>query len=323
MKKLLTISIAAYNVQNYLEQCLTSLLIPNMDKLEVLIENDGSKDNTAQIAKTFEEKYPSVFRLIDKENGGYGSTINNSIRLATGKYFKQLDGDDWYDTTHLEQLINQLETIDADCVFTPFMEVYEDDGQETLRGKTELSNGIHLLDDVVNQAWFLQMHGLAFRTQLLKDHNVTILEHCFYTDQEYVIYPLLHVNTVFVFDRHIYCYRLGRDGQSVSLEGWRKHYAEHEQVIRQLLTKYDQLSVCSQPVRYQLTRRLVDLIKWQYSLYMMLGDKQSQLKCFDRYLKNNHKEMFSTFQHKEGKRVKLLRASGFLLYPLLRKKTGD
>ncbi len=323
MNKLLTISIAAYNVQEYLENCLNSLLIPSMDKLEVLIENDGSKDNTAAIAKTYEEKYPGVFRLINKENGGYGSTINNSIRLATGKYFKQLDGDDWYETEHLESLISQLENVDADCIFTPFMEVYEEDNSQILRGKTELNPGQYPLVDVISRDWFMQMHGLAFRTDLLRENNVQILEHCFYTDQEYVIYPLLHAKTVYVFDQYIYCYRLGRDGQSVSLEGWQKHCAEHDRVIRQLLTKYDLLCQCSEPVAYQLTQRLLGLIHWQYKLYMVLGNKKYQLKDFDQHLEHNCPDLFTMRQQVEGNRMKLMRLSGFSLYSLLRKKELD
>ena len=323
MNKILTISIAAYNVQAYLENCLDSLLIPSLDKLEVLIENDGSKDNTATIAKTYEEKYPGVFRLVNKENGGYGSTINNSIRLATGKYFKQLDGDDWYETEHLEALICQLENVDADCVFTPFMEVYEEDDTRILRGKTDLTPGQYPLEDIIVQDWFLQMHSLAFRTELLRAHNVTILEHCFYTDQEYVIYPLLHAKSVYVFDQHIYCYRLGRDGQSVSLEGWRKHCLEHDKVIRQLLSHLPELEQCQEKVIFQLTQRLLGLIHWQYKLYMALGDKQAQLKDFDRHLKNQYPALFAARKQVEGKRIKLMRMSGFLLYPLLRKKELD
>lgn len=323
MDKLLTISIAAYNVQAYLENCLNSLLIPSMDKLEVLIENDGSKDDTAAIAKTYEDKYPGVFRLVNKENGGYGSTINNSIRLATGKYFKQLDGDDWYDTQNLEALICQLENVDADCVFTPFMEVYEEDNTQILRGKTALTPGQYPLDEIICLDWFIQMHGLAFRTELLRKHNVTILEHCFYTDQEYVIYPLLHTNTVYVFDRHIYCYRLGRDGQSVSLEGWRKHCAEHDRVIRQLLTHMPQLEQCQKDIAFQLRQRILSLIHWQYKLYMALGDKQAELKDFDRHLKTHSPQIFAMRQQIEGKRIKLMRLSGFTLYPLLRKKELD
>ena len=108
MKKNLTISIAAYNVENYLEKTLDSLIIDNLDKLEVLIVNDGSKDNTKKIAQKYCKKYPNSIKLIDKENGGYGSTINAGIKEATGKYFKQLDGDDWYNTENLNRLVEDI-----------------------------------------------------------------------------------------------------------------------------------------------------------------------------------------------------------------------
>lgn len=320
MEKILTISIAAYNVQAYLENCLDSLLIPSMEKLEVLIENDGSKDDTAAIGRRYEEKYPGVFRLVDKENGGYGSTINNSIRLATGKYFKQLDGDDWYDTDNLERLVCQLESADADCVFTPFMEVYEEDGQQILRAETDLVPGVYPLEDVIGLDWFMHMHGLAFRTEILRENDVKILEHCFYTDQEYVIYPLLHCQSAFVGQGHIYCYRLGREGQSVSLDGWRKHCQEHDKVIRQLLKQYDRLQQCKPNAKQMLTQRLLGLIRWQYELYMMLGDKQAEMKAFDAYLRNSCPAFFRMRSAVEGKRIKLIRLSGFALYKLLRKK---
>ena len=104
MGKLLTISIAAYNVEKFIKKTLDSLIVDS-DELEVLIVNDGSKDETLKIAKEYEIKYPNIFRAIDKENGGYGSTINTGIIEATGKFFKQLDGDDWFET----------ESIAGDC----------------------------------------------------------------------------------------------------------------------------------------------------------------------------------------------------------------
>lgn len=320
MDKLLTISIAAYNVESFLEQCLDSLLIPSMEKLEVLIENDGSKDGTAAIAKQYEEKYPGVFRLINKQNGGYGSTINQSIRLATGSYFKQLDGDDWYHTEHLEELICALENVDADCIYTPFLEVYEADSSEKLRAEAVSEVGVYPLNAVISPNWFLQMHALAFRTELLRQHNVTILEHCFYTDQEYVIYPLLYVESVFMWDRHIYCYRMGREGQSVSLDGWKKHCTDHDRVVRQMLSHYDQIQLCHDNVKAKIMARVMGLLRWQYDLYMVLGDKQKELKEFDAYIQKNHPEVFAARQEVEGKRLKLMRLTGFGLYPILRKK---
>lgn len=79
-----------------------------MDCLEVLIIVDGGNDKTLEIAKEYESKYPNTFKAVYKENGGYGSTINKGIELATGKYFKQLDGDDWFDTNNLEKYVMNL-----------------------------------------------------------------------------------------------------------------------------------------------------------------------------------------------------------------------
>ena len=141
--KLLTISIAAYNVEKYLEKALTSMVCSPtaMEKLEVIIEDDGSTDGTLSIAKKYEKLYPDVYRAIHKENGGYGSTINNSIVLAQGKYFKQLDGDDWFDTENIEQFLNWLSAVDADFVVTPYYNCFEG-------GKTELVDNCKALKSI-------------------------------------------------------------------------------------------------------------------------------------------------------------------------------
>ena len=103
-EKLLSISIAAYNVEQYLVKTLQSLILDaeHMKVLEVIIVNDGSKDNTSQIGQEYVLKYPDTFKLINQENGGYGSTINTSLAVARGKYYKLLDGDDWYDSENFE-----------------------------------------------------------------------------------------------------------------------------------------------------------------------------------------------------------------------------
>ena len=81
--KLLTVSIAAYHVEDYLRETLDSFLIPEVtDQLEVLIVNDGSSDRTEEIARRYESKYPNTYRLINKENGGHGSTINTGAAAA-------------------------------------------------------------------------------------------------------------------------------------------------------------------------------------------------------------------------------------------------
>ena len=93
MEKILTIVIPTYNMQDYLHRCLDSLIVPEeqMKHLEVLVVNDGSKDNSSAIAHEYQNKYPDTFRVIDKDNGHYGSCVNAALKIATGKYFRLVD----------------------------------------------------------------------------------------------------------------------------------------------------------------------------------------------------------------------------------------
>lgn len=76
MNKIITFIVPAYNVENYLEKGLHSFLnLEVIENLEVVIVNDGSTDHTEQIALRYAEKYPSVFKLLNKENGGHGSQL--------------------------------------------------------------------------------------------------------------------------------------------------------------------------------------------------------------------------------------------------------
>ena len=82
MEKILSVSIASYNVEKFIRKALDSCCVPEiMDRLEVLVVNDGSTDCTLEIAREYETQYPQTFRVIDKKNGGYGSTVNASIMV--------------------------------------------------------------------------------------------------------------------------------------------------------------------------------------------------------------------------------------------------
>ena len=86
MKKILTIVVPVYNTEKYLSKCLDSLVIKDIDSIEVLIIIDGSPDNSIEIAKQYHDKYPKTFTVIDKENGGHGSCCNIGLKVAKGKY---------------------------------------------------------------------------------------------------------------------------------------------------------------------------------------------------------------------------------------------
>ena len=171
MEKILTIVIPTYNMQDYLRRCLDSLIVPEkqMQHLEVLVVNDGSKDNYSAIAHEYQNKYPDTFRVIDKENGHYGSCVNAALKIATGKYFRLVDADDWVNTSGLIKLIDLLSVHNEDAVFTKFSLQY------LYKNKVKLCdvNGIewksyNLNKEIIPLAC-LAMHGISFRLELLKD----------------------------------------------------------------------------------------------------------------------------------------------------------
>ena len=92
--KLLSVTIPSYNSHEYMEKAIKSALVGG-DDIEILVVDDGSSDNTLEIALKYEKAYPGIVRAIHKENGGHGSAVNTGIENATGIYFKVVDSDDW------------------------------------------------------------------------------------------------------------------------------------------------------------------------------------------------------------------------------------
>ena len=112
--KVLTFVIPAYNSEKFLDKGIPTMLVPEiMDKLEIIIVNDGSKDNTAAIADAFAAQYPTIVRAIHKENGGHGSGVNRGVQEATGLYYKVVDSDDWVDEQALKRLLDTIKAHQA------------------------------------------------------------------------------------------------------------------------------------------------------------------------------------------------------------------
>ena len=98
--KLISFVVPCYNSSSYMHHALDTILEIKED-IELIIVNDGSTDDTLKIAKEYQKKYPQVIKVIDKENGGHGSGVNAGLGIASGKYFKVVDSDDWVDTSSL------------------------------------------------------------------------------------------------------------------------------------------------------------------------------------------------------------------------------
>ena len=177
----LSVIIPSYNVEAYLRHTVFSILDQeNAHKIEVIIINDGSKDNTLQIANELKEKYSingrSLIRVIDKENGGHGSTINVGIKEARGKYIKIVDGDDTLDSEEFAKLINILENEDSDIVLNDYIEDYAKTNNAVIAQiYGHLKPGIkYHFDDLCNEdygftSWGPILACSSYKTEMLRN----------------------------------------------------------------------------------------------------------------------------------------------------------
>lgn len=315
-EKTLTVSIAAYNVEKYIDECLQSFISPVVrEKVEVLIVDDGATDNTAMKASVYEKEYPNTFKVVRKQNGGWGSTLNSGIMLATGKYFKQLDGDDYFKAETLPSFVEALEEIDADMVLTPH-ETFISDTKEVI-GCSEPSKlckeelrGVFNINNLRNDA-HIQMHQCTFRTSMLKNNNINLTEHAFYTDAEFVAKALCYTERVALLSMIVYCYRTMRDGQSMSDQGIRKHYKEHEKVIFNTLNYIN--SVSNTMGYAYASERVREMVKTHYYFFFCLEPSKThrnELYHFDQTILNNYPKYYSSTDFK----INLLRKTKFLTY---------
>ena len=321
MSKILTISIAAYNVEQYIEQALDSLIDERIiDDLEIFVVDDGGTDRTLEIAKRYAERYPDSIFPIHKDNGGYGSTINTSVKLATGKYFKQLDGDDWFDKDNMFRFVELLKTIDVDMVATQAITFNEKDNTQTNWDLiSSLKSGEYNFNSIILKN-VISMYCATFRTSIFKNNNIEITEHCFYTDLEYASFPIPYVNKIYICHFPIYYYRIGREGQSVSVESIKKHFKEQQKVLFILICMYKEMDNSSENKRNLMLQRVVKEIsnQFKYLCYLPLSkNSYNEIKDFYKKLKEDCPEILRITARKKRFAQMFVYTKG-LAYPFMR-----
>lgn len=293
-KKILTISIAAYNMEQYLSQCLDSLLVPEIiDELEVFIVDDGSTDSTLEIAQSYAERYPNTFIPIHQKNRGYGATVNYSIEHATGNYFRCLDADDWFDQEGLKKLIYHLRRTQADVLVT---NIYKGADGSSLESKKVygLTESLIQIEDIKNTSLFGMWH-LCFKTEILWLSQLKLPEHMLYTDQIYSTVPFTKVKTIEYLNAYVYCYRVGREGQSISIESRIKHTDDALNVCLNICSFYAAAKERQTLNDYILRRVMAYYINAIRSLCLGKPNHEAleRLKNFDYRIKKIDREIYA------------------------------
>lgn len=226
--KTLTFVVPAFNMEEYLERCVNSLLsTQRTDDIEVIIVDDGSSDGTAKLADSYANRIPEVVRVIHQPNKGHGGAVNTGVAQARGMYVKVVDADDWVGPEALSRVMDTLRAqIDAetplDLIITDY--VYDKVGKRrkhVVRFNRVMDSDTVLSWDDLKRfgiAQYMIMHTLIFRTQVVRDSGMRLPEHTFYVDFIYSYQPFPWVKTLTYLDTPLYHYFIGRDGQSVQTD---------------------------------------------------------------------------------------------------------
>lgn len=244
--KLLSIAIPCYNSQDYMEKCIRSALTGG-DRVEIIVVDDGSKDNTLKIANKYKDRYPNIVKVVHQENGGHGEAVNTGIKNATGLYFKVVDSDDCLGKRALQQVLDLLEDMvsnDAglDMLISNF--IYDKQGvkhKKVMKYKGAMPIGkIFGWDDVkFKKAQYLLMHSVIYRTKVLRDSGLMLPKHTFYVDNIYVFQPLPYVEKIYYLDVILYKYYIGREDQSVNEQVMVKRIDQQYRVTKIMLEAYN------------------------------------------------------------------------------------
>ncbi len=238
---ILTIAVPTFNMAQWLDKNLATYCDERLfDRLEVICLNNASEDSSRQIIESYVSKYPRIFRLIDRDSRGYGSSINQALAEAQGRYFRIVDADDWVNTPALIGFLDVLEGCEADVVLTDYQIVNMQSGAMTPVQASQQ----RVAYNVVTESFagpsktLPSIHNTSYRAELLRSSGFYMQDKMFFVDEEYVILPYLHAKSVVYYDFDIYRYQVANPSQSTSPKNRAKHHEHRELVLRRVIPAY-------------------------------------------------------------------------------------
>ena len=278
-------------------------ILPGGEDVEIIIVNDGSKDDTLKIAREYEGKYPDIVRVVDKENGGHGDAVTAGLTHASGSYFKVVDSDDWVDEESLHKILALLrrfqdEGEEIDMLVSNY--VYEKVGVEhkkcihyrNVLPQDEIFHWQDIGHFRIDQ--YILMHSVIYRTDLLKLIQLRLPKHTFYVDNIYVYYPLPHVRKMYYLDVDFYRYYIGREDQSVNEKVMISRVDQQIYVTKTMIDMYDLNKISSKKLKNYMINYLAIMMTVS-SILLIRSKKQENLakkKELWPYLKKKDLKVF-------------------------------
>ncbi len=301
--KVLTILVPVYNTEKYISRCLDSILLKEiLDDIEIITVSDGSKDNSAEIIKKYQKKYPDTVILIEKENGGHGSTINVGIKKATGKYFRVLDSDDWVNSIDFIKFVKRLKKENADLVVDDYQQelIYESRSEEIFQNNLKDNKLYHFdeFDITKIEKDYFAMANSTYKTSILRKSGLKLFEKTFYVDMQYNIIPMIEIDTFRYYKLNIYRYFIGRKDQSMNLQNFVRNRDDHERVMKFLIeTCVENRNKISNNKYKYIEKITFNMLYTHYAIYCIYFTDKNQaskeIKKFDKYLYDKDKVIYN------------------------------
>ena len=306
--KYISFAIPCYNSEAYMTHAIESIL-PGGEDVEIIIVNDGSKDNTSRIGHEYAEKYPDIIKVIDKENGGHGDAVNSGLAAASGKYFKVVDNDDWVKEESLHRILQVLRGFEeegqqVDMLIANY--VYEKEGMENkkcihYRNVLPQDEIFHWSDiGHFHLDQYILMHSVIYRTELLQLCQLRLPKHTFYVDNIYVYYPLPHVRKMYYMDEDFYRYYIGREDQSVNEKVMIKRVDQQIFVTKKMIDMYQMKEITNKKLKKYMINYLAIMMTVSSILCIRSKERENLDKKKDLWLYLRKKDVKTYFKIRYG-----------------------
>lgn len=147
-----SVVVPVYNIEQYIGKCIDSLLAQDYEKIEIILVDDGSKDNSGYICDQYKENHNQKIKVVHKKNGGLSDARNAGVEVAEGKYVIFLDGDDYVDQEYVSSLLNSLVKNNVTMACSPLIFEYADGNQKTSQSFAEKVVSTEEMIDIVFRA---------------------------------------------------------------------------------------------------------------------------------------------------------------------------
>lgn len=197
MKDLVSIIVPIYNVAPYLKRCLDSLKNQTYSNLDIILVNDGSKDESEEIAKEYLDD--SRFRLFTKENGGLSDARNYGMKYILGSYICFIDSDDYVEKNYVEVLLKNLKENDSDISICNFY--YDFNGSLERRDGRD---GIYTFNNIdsIKEIYKFDSYGVGVWNKLFKKElfDGILFPYGKVSEDYYIMYKVFYKTTKVVYD---------------------------------------------------------------------------------------------------------------------------